>query len=373
MLLSAKNCEILYPLEDLFKQDFSVDSLTKTAHRPSAINLVNNYNIFDEKIHGLIVSQLRNIARNSVDTIFNELQWPDVINTLDCDYDPSSNSHIKDIYDACGVHYEAKLEALPTEAQVAVVLKIYDQNGLTQPSAQLLKFTEDLSGQKYLEHKKKAKLSIKSATTYIVQAIAEAEKLSKDELKFLYDLRHMAYPLCELSENDAHILMKEHMTEFLNTTVTNNFQFNAEKLKRILVKAERTIQIKPAQNYKAVYYYPLESEKYFKSTSIPAPSTELAHKKSKTHRSYPPTAYLPKPAEIELYKTTDFWEPRPVNAPQPPRTTPPIGTRWCTSCGHFHNPGEHTWTETGDIVLENLKIYGKVSQIAEDKRILLEN
>lgn len=58
--------------------------------------------------------------------------------------------------------YNVKLYALPIEAQVTIVLEIYDTTGLTQPNARTLK------GQACLEHRKIARLTVDSVTTYII-------------------------------------------------------------------------------------------------------------------------------------------------------------------------------------------------------------
>lgn len=265
ILLSTITRDILYPLEDLFIQDFSPDSLRETTHGPSARNLVTTCNRFDENTHGIILEQLRDIVRTSLTNIFKILKWNEVFHKVGCHYSPTSNKQIKEIYDACGVRSNAKLYALPIEAQMAIVLKVYDATGVIQPNAQLLKLAEHLNGQAYLEHRKTARLTVDSATTYIINAISETAKLTTEELRFLVILRHIAYPLSELSAKDAIIIMKENMTEFLNKTVNNNFQFNAEALQRVFTKAERKTQFRSVNPHQSTLFYPAGSDDYFKS------------------------------------------------------------------------------------------------------------
>lgn len=140
-------------------QNFLPWSLCKTTRGGSAKNIVTNSNIFDETTHGLILDWRRDIVKTFLTTIFRLLKWNKVIHKVGCNYTPTSNTQIKDIYDACGFRHSVKLYGLLIEAQVAIVIKFYDATGLTQPNAQLLKLAEHLNGQAYLEYRKTTRLT----------------------------------------------------------------------------------------------------------------------------------------------------------------------------------------------------------------------
>lgn len=87
-------------MEDLFILDFSPESLCKTTYDPSKKNLVTTCDRIDETKHGPILEQLRDIVRTSLNTIFKLLKWNEVIHKVGCNYTPTSNTHVKDIYNA---------------------------------------------------------------------------------------------------------------------------------------------------------------------------------------------------------------------------------------------------------------------------------
>lgn len=69
------------------------------------------------------------------------------------------------------------------------------------------------------------------------------------------------------------------MTEFLNTTVNNNLQFNTEAMQRAFMKHKRKTQFTSVNPHQSMLFYPAESDDSFKSTNLSATTTDLIHKK----------------------------------------------------------------------------------------------